>query len=133
MNSDESWAWSDDGAIRFADNKDGEVVDARLFPSYRGKAKVVKEKVFPTSSNNVAVTEHETFKPTILKTPKGATVLDFGQNIAGYIAFTLNAKSGQTVKLRFGETFDESGEFTQKNIQCANKKRTKVTPLQQII
>ena len=133
VNSDESWSWSDDGAIRFADNKDGEVVDARLFPSYRGKAKVVKEKVFPTSSNNVAVTEHETFKPTILKTPKGATVLDFGQNIAGYIAFTLNAKSGQTVKLRFGETFDESGEFTQKNIQCANKKRTKVTPLQQII
>ena len=133
VNSDESWAWSDDGAIRFADNKDGEVVDARLSPSYRGKAKVVKEKVFPTSSNNVAVTEHETFKPTILKTPKGATVLDFGQNIAGYIAFTLNAKSGQTVTLRFGETFDESGEFTQKNIQCANKKRTKVTPLQQII
>ena len=133
VNSDESWSWSDDGAIRFADNKDGEVVDARLFPSYRGKAKVVKENVFPTSSNNVAVTEHETFKPTILKTPKGATVLDFGQNIAGYIAFTLNAKSGQTVKLRFGETFDESGEFTQKNIQCANKKRTKVTPLQQII
>lgn len=133
VNSDESWSWSNDGAIRFADNKDGEVVDARLFPSYRGKAKVVKEKVFPTSSNNVAVTEHETFKPTILKTPKGATVLDFGQNIAGYIAFTLNAKSGQTVKLRFGETFDESGEFTQKNIQCANKKRTKVTPLQQII
>ena len=133
MSSDESWAWSDDGAIRFADNKDGEVVDARLFPSYSGKAKVVKEKAFPTSSNYVAVTEHETFKPTILKTPKGATVLDFGQNIAGYIAFTLNAKSGQTVKLRFGETFDESGEFTQKNIQCANKKRTKVTPLQQII
>ena len=133
VNSDESWAWSNDGAIRFADNKDGEVVDARLSPSYRGKAKVVKEKVFPTSSNNVAVTEHETFKPTILKTPKGATVLDFGQNIAGYIAFTLNAKSGQTVTLRFGETFDESGEFTQKNIQCANKKRTKVTPLQQII
>ena len=133
VNSDESWAWSNDGAIRFADNKDGEVVDARLFPSYSGKAKVVKEKVFPTSSNNVAVTEHETFKPTILKTPKGAAVLDFGQNIAGYIAFTLNAKSGQTVKLRFGETFDESGEFTQKNIQCANKKRTKVTPLQQII
>ena len=133
VNSDESWSWSNDGAIRFADNKDGEVVDARLSPSYRGKAKVVKEKVFPTSSNNVAVTEHETFKPTILKTPKGATVLDFGQNIAGYIAFTLNAKSGQTVKLRFGETFDESGEFTQKNIQCANKKRTKVTPLQQII
>ena len=27
--SDESWRWSNDGAIRFADNKDGEIVDAR--------------------------------------------------------------------------------------------------------
>ncbi|MGN1042524.1 MAG: alfa-L-rhamnosidase, partial [Christensenellales bacterium] len=29
--------------------------------------------------------------------------------------------------------FDKDGEFTQKNIQCANKKQTKVTPLQQIL
>ena len=133
INSDRTWSWSDDGAIRFADNQDGEIVDARLTPSYGGKAKEVKEKVVPTSSNNVAVTEHETFKPTVIMTPKGATVLDFGQNIAGYIAFSLTAKSGQVVKLRFGEMFDENGEFTQKNIQCANKKRTVVTPLQQII
>ena len=28
--------------------------------------------------------------------------------------------------------FDKNGEFTQKNIQCANKKRTRVSPLQQI-
>ncbi len=133
VNSDESWAWSDDGKLRFADNQDGEIVDARLSPSFGGKAKVVSESVVPTSSNNVALTEHETFKPTIITTPKDATVLDFKQNIAGYISFRLNAKDGQTIKLRFGETFDENGEFTQKNIQCRNKKGTIVTPLQQVI
>ena len=133
INSDGTWAWSNDGAIRFADNQDGEIVEAYRQPTYSGKAKVVKCKILPTASNNVPVTEHEKFKPTVITTPKGATVLDFGQNIAGYISFTLNAKKGQKIKLRFGEMFDKDGEFTQSNIQCTNKKHTKVTPLQQII
>ena len=131
--SDGSWGWSNDGAIRFADNQDGEIIEAYRTPSYSGRAKVTKHAVLPAASNNVPLTEHETFKPTVIKTPKGATVLDFGQNIAGYIAFSLKARKGQIIKLRFGELFDKEGEFTQKNIQCANKKRTKVTPLQQVI
>lgn len=133
IHSDGTWAWSNDGPIRFADNQDGEIVEAYREPSFSGKAKVVKCKIVPTASNNVPVTEHETFKPTVITTPKGATVLDFGQNIAGYISFTVNAKKGQKIKLRFGEMFDKDGEFTQSNIQCANKKRTKVTPLQQVL
>ena len=130
--TDESWAWSNDGPITFADNKDGEIVDARKKPTYSGRAKTVKCKVVPSASNNVALTEHERFSnPKLIVTPKGAKVLDFGQNIAGYIAFTINAKAGQRLKLRFGEMFDAEGEFTQKNIQCATKKRA--TPLQQVI
>lgn len=134
VGTDGSWAWSNDGAIRFADNKDGEVVEADRRPTYNGKAKVTKCDVLPSSSNNVAVTEHERLSvKQVIKTPKGATVLDFGQNIAGYIEFSLTAKKRQRIKLRFGEMFDGDGEFTQKNIQCRNKKGTKITPLQQII
>ena len=134
VGTDGSWAWSNDGAIRFADNKDGEVVEADRRPTYNGKANVTKCDVLPSSSNNVAVTEHERLSvKQVIKTPKGATVLDFGQNIAGYIEFSLTAKKRQRIKLRFGEMFDGDGEFTQKNIQCRNKKGTKITPLQQII
>ena len=129
--SDSSWSWSNDGAIRFADNKDGEIIDARLSPTYCGKARVARHKVYPVASNNVPVKEHECFKPTVINTPSGKKVLDFGQNIAGYVRFSLKAKAGQTLKLRFGEMFDKDGEFTQKNIQCATKHYT--TPLQQII
>ena len=129
--TDESWAWSNDGAIRFADNKDGEIVDARKTPSYGGRAKEVKCGVVPSASNNVYVTEHERFaEPKVIKTPSGKTVLDFGQNIAGYISFTVNAKAGQKVTLRFGEMLDKNGELTLKNIQCSNKKIK--TPLQKI-
>ena len=133
IGTDKSWQWSNDGDIRFADNKDGEIVEAWRKPSYSGFAKETKCDVLPVSSNNVPVTEHEKFSvKNVIITPNGAKVLDFGQNIAGYIFFSLNAKKGQKIKLRFGEMFDENGEFTQKNFQCANKKRTKVTPLQQI-
>lgn len=132
ITSDGTWSWSNDGSIRFADNKDGESVDARKSPTYRGKAKEVNHSVVPTASNNVKLSEHEKFTAKIIKTPKGATVLDFGQNIAGYIRFAIKAKAGQTIGLRFGELIDANGEFTQKNIQCANKKRTRVTPLQRI-
>lgn len=129
--SDDSWDWSNDGAIRFADNKDGEIVDARLIPSYDGKAKVTENKIIPTASDNVGVKEHEKFSPKLLITPSGQKILDFGQNIAGYVSFSLSADDGDRIKLRFGEMLDKQGEFTQQNIQCANKKIT--TPLQQII
>lgn len=129
--TDESWKWSNDGAIRFADNKDGETVDARLTPSYGGNARRAVCKVVPVCSLNVPLTEHERFtSPRVVVTPSGKTVLDFGQNIAGYVSFSVTAEAGRKIKLRFGEMFDEDGEFTQKNIQCATKKRR--TPLQQI-
>ena len=134
IGTNKSWKWSNDGAIRFADNKDGEIVEAWRKPSYNGFAKETKCEVLPVSSNNVPVTEHERFSvKNVITTPSGAKVLDFSQNIAGYISFAVTAKKGQKIKLRFGEMFDENGEFTQKNFQCANKKRTKVTPLQQIV
>ena len=129
--SDKNWAWSNDGPIRFADNKDGEIYDANFLPSYNGRVKIAKYKIVPSASNNVPVIEHETFKPTVITTPSGKKVLDFGQNIAGYIAFELDGKKGQKISLHFGELIDNNGEFTQKNIQCERKGRA--TPLQQVV
>ena len=128
--TDETWDWST-GPILFADNKDGEIVDAGIEPSYAMKAKVTAHNVVPTASDNVPLTEHEKLTAQLIRTPSGKTVLDFGQNIAGYASFSLTAEAGQTVKLRFGELIGEDGEFTQKNIQCSNKRIT--TPLQQVV
>lgn len=128
--TDGSWQWSDDGPVRFADNKDGESVEAFRTPLYNRLAKVTKHGVIPTCSNNVPVTEHERLKPSLITTPSGKKVLDFGQNIAGYISFSLRAKVGQRILLRFGEMLNAEGEFTQENIQLSRKGIT--TPLQQI-
>ena len=128
--TDESWAWSNDGPIRFADNKDGEIVEAFRTPLYLGKAKLTSHKVVPSASNNVPVTEHERFHPTITTAPNGKKLLDFGQNIAGYVAFKVTARVGQRMIWRFGELLDAEGNLTQKNIQLSNKRKT--TPLQKI-
>lgn len=129
--SDNTWVWSNDGPIRFADNKDGEIIEAFREPSFSGKAKITTHKIVPISANSNFITEHERFNAKIVKTSGTSAVLDFGQNIAGYIEFSLAAKEGQKIFIRFGEMLNSAGEFTQKNFQLARKKKT--TPLQQII
>lgn len=129
--TDENWDWSNDGPIRFADNKDGEIVDARKEATYSRTAKITSHPITPTPSNNVPVKEHEHLTAKKVTTPSGKTVLDFGQNIAGYAMFSVNAHAGQTIRLRFGELLDENGEFTQKNIQLSRKDF--VTPRQEIV
>ncbi len=117
--TDESWDWSNDGPIRFADLEDGEIVDARMQPSYSGKAVQSDGKGLPvpTASDNVLPKTHERFPGRLLITPSGKKVLDFGQNLAGFVSFTVQGKPGQTLKLRLGEILDENGEFTQRNMQ----------------
>lgn len=130
--TDESWNWSNDGLIRFADNKDGEIYDARAKASYKCKAKITNHHVLPTASNNVALTEHEEFKATLITTPSGKRVLDFGQNVAGYVKFSISARAGESLYLRFGELIDSEGEFTQRNFQLTKKDGEWVSPRQEI-
>ncbi len=128
--SDESFCWSNDGPVRFADNKDGEIAEAGREPSFAGHARLTAHPVVPTASGNVPVVSKEGLHPAVITTPAGKTVLDFGQNIAGQFAFSIEAHAGQRVFLRFGEALDAAGEFTQKNIQCVDSHGT--SPLQQI-
>ena len=131
--TDDSFEWTNDGPIRFADNKDGEIYDARM-AEFKGivwkKAKVASHNVVPSASNNFALVEREKLtNATLIMTPSGKKVLDFRQNIAGIVAFSVNAKAGQRIFLRFGELMKD-GEFSQKNIQCVKKEYK--TPLQQV-
>ena len=114
---DESFSWSNDGPVRFADLEDGEDIDASKVPGYGGRAIAAKESIVPAASDNVPVTRHERLKGTLIKTPSGKTVIDFGQNIAGFLAFTLDGEKGKKLRLTMGEILDENGEFTQKNMQ----------------
>lgn len=128
--SGKDWEWSDDGPILFADNKDGEIVDATRVPSYSGHARLATCKVVPTASDSVPVRAHERFVPACQKAPNGRFLFDLRQNIAGWIGFSISAHAGQHVLLRAGELLDSEGNLTLKNIQCAREGFA--TPLQQV-
>jgi alpha-L-rhamnosidase len=55
----------------------------------------------------------EQFRPRSLeKKSGGAWIVDFGQNLSGYVSLTIrNAEPGHTVKLRFSELLDEKGNL----------------------
>lgn len=128
--TDGTWAWSQDGAIEFADLKDGERVNANKVPSYQEKAKVVSFAANLTASNNVQVKERERFFPVErITTPTGKNVLKFPQNLSGYISFRLSAHKGDKIHIVLGEMLDKNGELTLENVQCVHK--GKRTPLQE--
>lgn len=57
----------------------------------------------------------------IITTPKGETVLDFGQNHTGIIEFVNDCNKGEIVTLRFGEILQEGNFF------CDNYRTAKAT------
>lgn len=132
--SDQTFEWTNEGPIRLADNKDGEIYDARLEDLAGAtwtKAKLTNHNILPAASNNFDLVKQEQFtNPKLIVTPSGKKVLDFGQNIAGIISFKLNANADQKIFMRFGELMRD-GEFTQKNIQCI--KKDLITPRQEIL
>ena len=115
--SDESFLWSNDGPLRFSDFKDGEICDLNMQPTYNGHARVVEEAIRPTASNNVPVCEKKQFCAKLLVTPKGSRLLDFGQNLAGFVDIRMRGAAGQKIYLQMGEILDNEGELTLSNIQ----------------
>ena len=117
VGTDAMFRWSNDGPVRLADMKDGEVVDFRWEPSYRGYAQETDYNGLICASNSNPVREKERFaNPSVLHTPNGQTVLDFGQNLAGYMEVTVSGESGHTCSMVFGEKLNEEGNFTVANI-----------------
>ena len=117
--SDGTWEATQEGPIRMDDMQQGEVVDGRRDKLTGWHAVKVLDCGTENlcAANCVPVTEHERFPGRVFTTPNGETVIDFGQNLAGYVAFTLTAHEGDTLTLTHGETLDENGNFTQENFQ----------------
>ncbi|MCC6616583.1 MAG: glycoside hydrolase family 78 protein [Anaerolineae bacterium] len=121
--SDGDWK-ATTGPILKSDMKDGETYDARLeLPRWSsagyddGTWKPVRTashaKHHLIASMGVPVRRKEIFAPqAILKTPKGETVLDFGQNLAGVVRMKARGPRGTIIRLRHGETLSKDGNFT---------------------
>ena len=115
--TDESWE-AGTGPILQTDLQAGETYDAGIVP--HGFVPVAIEDFHTDCAlipqEGVPVREHERFPGRIIRDSAGRTVIDFGQNIAGYIHMRLfNTRPGQVVHLRHGEALDPEGCFSTRN------------------
>ena len=119
--TDENWYVSE-SKVRFCDIYDGEIFDATITPVFNEKAVI---NIDNDKSNLIEqlgdfVTEQELVAPVnIFKTPKGETVIDFGQNLTGYLEIKLTANAGDIAELSFGEVLDKDGNFYNENYRSA--------------
>ena len=128
--SDETWQASQSGPVRLNDMEKGETYDARMEAITNWHGVSVKDYGFDklVCSNSVPILEQERFLGRIFKTPNGETVVDFGQNLAGYTELKVYGKAGQKITLWHGETLDENGNFTQSNFDPGERNKNSGIP-----
>jgi len=137
INSDDSWKSAVNGPIRMADNYNGETYDARMEQRNWTKADFGDQtwtavQVDPSlgyqqlvTSPAPPVTVHERIKPIqIITTPKGEKVIDFGQNLVGWVQFNATGQAGDSLVFYHAEVLDKEGNFYTDNLRSAKQKVT---------
>ena len=121
IGTDESWLVAKSN-LRFCHLYDGIRYNAAKTPVYKYRSVIAKDnsQLLLISQEGEAVKEQERLSvKEIITTPKGETVLDFGQNMTGYLEFTADAKKGDKVSFSFAEILDQDGNFYNKNYRKA--------------
>lgn len=130
--SDDSWKGHDSPVI-FSEIYDGEIYDARKEISdwnlasckLAGWHNVLKiEYPLKNLQSQVGCKNHvmESFLvKEILKTPQGDTVIDFGQNLTGWISFTGKGKKNDVIELNCFEVLSSDGNAYFDNLRTAKE------------
>ncbi|MBE9583122.1 glycoside hydrolase family 78 protein [Mucilaginibacter sp. JRF] len=76
------------------------------------------KNLIPTE--NEPVKKHETFKALkVITTPKGEKVIDFGQNLVGWVVVKAKGKAGDRITIQHAEVLDKEGNFYTANLRAA--------------
>jgi alpha-L-rhamnosidase len=68
------------------------------------------------------VRHHEEIRPVcMLHSPKGETILDFGQNMVGWVRVRARGPEGTSVTLRHAEVLDQEGNLYTENLRPAKQ------------
>ena len=108
--------------VVFSGIYDGEIYDARL----EGAEKCAPVELEApekcgelTERYNLPIVKKETFRPIeVITSPKGETILDFGQNLTGWVEFDCNLPEGSQIRLTACEILQD-GCFYHENLRLA--------------
>ncbi len=128
--TDESWQ-ALKSPVLSSNLYDGEVYDARLEEGLKnpGRQRMHACKAEPAKGLSpmvgLPVRRHEVLKPVqLIRTKRGETVLDFGQEITGWVAFWAQTQPGQEIFLQYGEILQD-GCFYRDNLRTARAEYTR--------
>ncbi len=118
--SDEAWRCGE-SAVRFSEIYDGEIYDATWQTVCDQAVEVFDgptETLIPQEGEEVH--EQERFAVARMFTaPNGELILDFGQEVTGYVVSELDAHAGEALDLSFAEVLDRDGNFYTGNYRSA--------------
>ena len=78
-------------------------------------------------SSGELITEHERIAPVeLIITPKGERVIDFGQNMTGYVEIRVKGERGERIVLHHAEVLDSDGNFYNENLRRARNENVYV-------
>ena len=118
--SDETWKYAE-SKVRFSEIYDGEIYDASYESTFEHNAVAFDgpfDTLIPQQGDEIREQEHIA-AARIFTTPKGETVIDFGQEVTGYVESTLEGKAGDILDLSFAEVLDKEGNFYTENYRSA--------------
>lgn len=118
--TDKTWHYQG-SEIAWSDIYDGECQDRLLWKEKENhwKPSVETEGLPLVERYSLPLTSHEILGvKEVIHTPSGETVLDFGQNFAGFVEFHGKMDSGEWLKLEFGEILQD-GNFYRENYRTA--------------
>lgn len=81
-------------------------------------------KNYLNASINEHITKHQTLPCKVIITPKGKTILDFGQNVVGWVKFGYKGKAGDGIRLTHVEMLDKLGEPYLASLRSAKAQAT---------
>ena len=125
VKTDASWQVQE-STVRFSEIYDGEHQDATITDT---PLEAVEEYPGPDRilvlQQGEVIREIDRMAPAaLITTPKGETVIDFGQNITGYVEFNLppSTISGGRIEMSCAEVLDSDGNFYTENYRTAKSK-----------
>lgn len=109
--------------ILYSEIYHGETVDPTARIKKLGTAELsrVKTKLIPQVGK--LIHEHERIAPKeFIITPKGERVIDFGQNMTGYVEVRIKGERGGRIVMTHAEVLDTEGNFYNENLRSARSR-----------
>ncbi len=126
--SDKNWKTARSNII---DNNiyNGETLDLRIKDSERTPAvEIGYTRNMLIAFEGVPIREQERFTgKKLIVTPKGETVIDFGQEITGYVEISANAPAGTKIIIKHFEVLDNDGNVYTENLRGAKATYTVIS------